>query len=96
MYVNAMTAGNSGLQRVQLPIALPTDRDAIAAAMLTCGRADLSNARLVRIHDTLDLSRLLVSESLRASVEGTPGLEIDGDALPMSFDEFGNLLGDVG
>jgi hypothetical protein len=94
-YVNAMTAGNSGTQRSQLPIALPTDRDAIAAAMLTCGRADLGNARLVRIHDTLELSRLLVSESLRASVEDTPGLEIDGDALPMSFDEFGNLLGDV-
>jgi len=95
-YMNAMTAGNSGIQRAQLPMALPTDRDTIAAAMLTCGRADLANVSLVRIHDTLNLSHLLVSESLRASVEGNPGLEICGDALPLSFDECGNLLGNVG
>jgi len=92
MYMNAMTAGNSGTQRAQIPMVLPTDRDAIAAAMLTCGRADVADATLVRIHDTLDLSRLRVSESLRASVESGPGLEIDGEAAPMSFDEFGNLL----
>jgi len=94
-YMNAITAGDSGTQRAQVPIALPTDRDAIAAALLTCGRADVVDARLVRIHDTLELSRLLVSESLRDSVEGNPGLEIDGAASPMSFDEFGNLLGDA-
>jgi hypothetical protein len=93
MYMNAITSGNSGTQRAQIPIALPTDRDAIAAALLTCGRADVADARLVRIHDTLELSRLLVSESLHDSVEANPGLEIDGDASPMSFDEFGNLLG---
>lgn len=96
VYMNAMTAGIAGMQHAELPIAVPTDRDAIAAAMLTCGRGDLANTRLVRIHDTLALSRLLVSESLRGSVEDTSGLEIVGDLLPMSFDEFGNLLGDVG
>jgi len=95
-YMNAMTAGNSGVQRAQLPLALPTDRDAIAAAILTCGRADPANVSLVRIHDTLDLSRLLVSESLRAVVEATPGLEIDGDASQLSFDEDGSLLGEAG
>jgi len=93
--VNAITGGNCGTQRVQVPIALPTDRDVIAAAMLTCGRPDLATVRLVRIHDTLDLSQLLVSEWLRDSVEDTPELEICGDPLPMSFDESGNLLGVV-
>lgn len=96
MYVNAITGGNSGTQRVQLPIAFATDRDVVAAAILTCGRADLTTVRLVRIHDTLDLSHLLVSESLRGSVENTPGLQIEGDSLPMSFDKYGNLLGVVG
>jgi hypothetical protein len=95
-YVNALTAANSGIQRAQLPLALPTDRDAIAAALLTCGRADIANASLVRIHDTLNLSRLLVSESLRAAVESASGLEIEGDASAMSFDEVGNLLGGIG
>ena len=92
-YMNALTSANSGIQRAQLPMALPTDRDVVAAALLTCGRADVTNARLVRIHDTLDLSHLLVSESLRAAVESTSGLEIEGDASPMSFDEIGNLVG---
>jgi hypothetical protein len=91
MYVNAMTAGNSGTQRVQIPIALPTDRDAVAAAILTCGRPDSDDVRLVRIHDTLELSRLLVSDSLRGVVEATPGLVIEGEPGPMSFDELGNL-----
>ena len=63
--------------------------------MLTCGRADLANARLVRVRDSLNLSRLLVSESLRSLVTSTPGLEIDGDPSPMSFDQLGNLLGAV-
>lgn len=95
MYVNAMTAGNSGTQRVQIPIALPTDRDVVAAAILTCGRPDSDDVRLVRIHDTLDLSHLLVSESLRATVEAAPGLIIEGEPGPMSFDEFGNLAAHV-
>jgi hypothetical protein len=95
MYVNAMTAGNSGTQRVQIPIALPTDRDAIAAAILTCGRPDTNEVRLVRIRDTLDLSHLLVSGSLRSAVEATPGLVIEGEPAPMSFDELGNLVAHV-
>src|SRR4051795_8245770 len=53
-YINAMTSGLGGPQRGQLPIAMPTDRDAVAAAILTCGRADPEGVRLVRLHSTLD------------------------------------------
>lgn len=69
-YVNAMTSGLGGPQRGQIPIALPTDRDAVAAALLTCGRADLDRARVIRVRSTLDLEQLLVSESMREEIEG--------------------------
>jgi len=90
-YINAMTSGLGGPQRGQIPMAMPTDRDAIAAAILTCGRADLDNARLVRMPDTLDLEHLLVSESLRDEVEADAGLEVLAPAAPMSFDSDGQI-----
>jgi hypothetical protein len=90
-YINAMTAGLGGPQRGQIPMAMPTDRDAIAAAILTCGRADLGSARIVRMRDTLDLEQLLVSESLLDEVEANAGLEIVGEAALMSFDAEGRI-----
>ena len=70
---------------------MPTDRDTIAAAMLMCGRADVANSRLVRIHDTLDTVNLLVSESLRDEVERADDLEVLDKGAPMSFDAAGAL-----
>jgi len=90
-YINAMTSGLGGPQRGQIPMAMPTDRDAIAAAILTCGRADLGSARIVRMRDTLDLEQLLVSQSLLDEVEAHAGLEIVGEAAPMSFDADGRI-----
>jgi hypothetical protein len=90
-YINAMTSGLGGPQRGQLPMAMPTDRSAIAAAIVTCGRADLDQVGLVRMRNTLDLENLLVSESLRPQVEGRPDLEITGEAVPMRFDQDGQL-----
>ncbi len=91
VYVNAMTSGLGGPQRGQIPMAMPTDRDAVAAALLTCGRADFDQARVVRVHSTLDLEQLLVSESLREQVEADDRLSITGDAEPMAFDDDGAI-----
>ena len=90
-YVNAMTSGLGGPQRGQIPMAFPTDRDAIAAALLTCGRADVERARVVRMRSTLDLEHLLVSESLRAAVEADDRLSVSGDPVPMGFDADGGI-----
>lgn len=90
-YVNAMTSGLGGPQRGQIPMALPTDRDAVAAALLTCGRADLENARVIRVRSTLDLERLLVSESLRDRVEADDRLSVTGRPMPLTFNEDGDI-----
>jgi hypothetical protein len=91
VYINAMTSGLGGPQRAQIPIALATDRSAIAAAILTCGRADLEAITLVRVPNTLELEHLLVSESLREQVVEHPDLEITGESVPLSFDDHGAL-----
>ena len=73
-------------------MAMATQRSTVAAAILTCGRADLENARIVRMHSTLDLETLLVSESLRGEVENSDGLAITGEPVPMTFDAQGRLF----
>ncbi|MGH9067959.1 MAG: DUF2088 domain-containing protein [Acidimicrobiales bacterium] len=93
MYVNSMTSGIGGVQRGQIPIALATDRDAVAAAMLCCGRPDPENVRLVRMADTLDTAHLVVSEALWPEVEGHPDLEVTGPPGPLEFDAGGALQG---
>ncbi|MDT7649488.1 MAG: hypothetical protein QOI36_894 [Pseudonocardiales bacterium] len=92
VYINAMTSGLGGPQRAQVPMAMPTDRSTVAAAILTCGRSDLGGVTLVRMRNTLDLEQLWVSESLRERVLADPKLEITGDAVPMTFDDHGHLL----
>jgi hypothetical protein len=91
VYINAMTSGLGGPQRAQIPMAFATDRDTIAAAVVTCGRADVDAVTLVRMRNTLDLEHLLVSESLRAAVDAHPDLETTGDAVPMEFGADGQL-----
>lgn len=90
-YINAMTSGLGGPQRAQLPMALADDRTAIAAAIVTCGRPDLDRARVVRVHSTLDLEELLVSESLRPDVEASDSLAVSGDPVPMAFNADGRI-----
>lgn len=90
-YINAMTSGLGGPQRGQIPMAMPTDRSTVAAAILTCGRADLDQARVIRMRNTLDLEHLLVSESLLGEVEKNPRLEVTGDPFDMSFDDSGRI-----
>jgi Domain of unknown function (DUF362) len=85
-YLNAVTSGLGGPQRGQLPMAFPTDRDAVAVALLTCGRADLEHVRLVRMHSTLDLEQLLVSEAMRDQVEADDRLSVTGEPRPLTFD----------
>lgn len=65
-YANALTAGIQGVQRAQIPIVLATDRDAVAAGIMTANVPDPAQARVARIRHTLALDRLLVSPALLA------------------------------
>lgn len=63
-YANALTAGQQGVQRAQLPIVLATDQDAIQAALHTAGLSDPADVRMVRMRNTLRLDELWVTPNL--------------------------------
>lgn len=90
-YINGLTSGIGGMQRVKLPLFLPTDADTLCAGVLACGRGDPENARVVRIKNTLEVGEIMVSESLIDEVRAHPRLEIIGEPLTLSFDDAGNL-----
>lgn len=67
-YVNCFTAGPAGVRRGRMPMVLPTERDAIMAALSMCGRGVLEPKRVVRIKSTLHLTDMWLSDALLAEV----------------------------
>jgi hypothetical protein len=63
-YVNCFTAGPAGVRRSRMPMALPSEDDAIKAALSMCGRPVHEAKRVVRIHSTLHLGEMWVSDAL--------------------------------
>jgi hypothetical protein len=88
-YPNALTSTVAG--PVALPMVLPSDRLAIAAALLTCNAVG-REPRLVRIQDTLHLDRFWVSPSLLDEGARDPNLHLLSEPEAMPFDVEGNLL----
>ena len=89
MRVNSMTS--NFLTRARVPLALPTDRDVIAASLDTCWRIARDEARMVLIPNTLELTTLWVTPALAAEVEAGAGLSFETDFTPIPFDEAGCL-----
>jgi hypothetical protein len=93
-YVNCLTAGSS--ETGKTPIWLPSDKDAIETALRTCGPIYVTDARIVRIKNTLELERLWVSESLAEEVKRDPKLsqriKLLSEPREMQFDVLGTLV----
>jgi hypothetical protein len=89
MRLNSLTS--NFLTRARIPLALPTDRDVIAACLETCWRVDRSEARMVLIPNTLELETLWVTPPLAAEVEAQPGLALETDFRPIPLDDEGTL-----
>jgi hypothetical protein len=88
-YLNALTA--LSLQSVKVPIHFETDREAVAAAMESLALRDTTQAKVVRILDTLSLERVAVSESYAESVRQRKDLEVMSEPETMRFDTNGIL-----
>lgn len=89
----ALTATNAltGLspEKAAVPLALPTDRLALSAALHTLGPWNPDTVRLCRIADTARLERLLVSPALLAELPPHLTRERPPEAWP--FDDKGEL-----
>lgn len=73
-WTNTLTAGSLACGR--LPIALPTEEQAIMAAASCVPGVDASAARIVRIRNTLSLTEIAVSENLLETIQQTDGCEL--------------------
>ena len=87
-YPNGLTSTVVG--PVRLPMVVPSDRLALAAALLTCNAVG-RGPRLMRIRDTLHLGEFWVSAALLDDVRQDPALHVLADPRALSFDEAGNL-----
>ncbi|QEH32827.1 hypothetical protein OJF2_13110 [Aquisphaera giovannonii] len=79
------------LERARIPIALPTDRQVIEAAVETCWRLDPQAARLVVIPNTLELETLWASRAFEDEIRANPHLERLGEYRPLPLGPEGNL-----
>ena len=89
-YLNALTSTTP--YPVKIPMTMPSDRMAIAAALTMSAGVSPQNARLARIKNTLKLRRVWVSEALLEEVADSERLRVLEDPRPMDFDADGSLL----
>ncbi|MEW5920710.1 MAG: lactate racemase domain-containing protein [Bacillota bacterium] len=89
-YTNAIT--NTVIHLAKMPLVMPTDRDAIAVALNTCARVKPLQARVIHIKNTLSLTNIRISESLRQQAQELQNVEICGEATEMSFNADGALM----
>ncbi|HEV3163550.1 MAG TPA: lactate racemase domain-containing protein [Isosphaeraceae bacterium] len=87
--VNSITS--NVLARARIPLSLPTDRDVLTACLETCWRTEWSEARMVLIANTLELSTLWVTPPLAAEVEAHPALSFETDFQPIPLNTQGAL-----
>ncbi len=86
---NCVTASNP--EKARVPIVCESDRAAIDASLATIGLTRPDRARVIRIHNTLRLTELQVSDTL-VEESAVTELEILGGPDPLEFDSAGQLL----
>lgn len=89
-YLNALTSTTP--QPVKLPMVMPTDKLAVAAALEMCAGVSPRDARLVRVQNTLKLRRIHVSEALLPEVEKDEKLRVVEEPGPMRFEDDSSLI----
>jgi hypothetical protein len=76
--VNAVTACCP--EDCKIPLTLATEKEAVAAALLTIRPYTLEDLRVVHIKNTRDITRMLVSRGCLPDLEKQPGISIISDA----------------
>ena len=87
--INCITSAHP--EAAMIPITLPNDAEAVAAALETIGRIEPQNARIIQISDTLHLTQTRVSEAYFAQVENSSSLEFAGKPYDFPVDANGRL-----
>ena len=88
-YTNSLS---SPLCMAKIPMVMNNDLDTIYAAASACGKTEIRDVRIVRIHNTLELDHIWVSENYLLEIERNPNLEIIAGPAEMEVGEDGNLI----
>jgi hypothetical protein len=84
-YMNALTSTTPA--PVRIPMTLPTERLAVAAALQMLAGVPLERARIARINNTLSLRRMWVSEALLPELEGKDEVSVVEGDVPLELDD---------
>jgi hypothetical protein len=87
--INCLTAGYP--EGAFLPVHFPTDKEVLDAALVIIGTRTPEQARLMRIHNTMHLDELDVSEAVLQEREHQTDFTPIGRPRPLEFDAAGNL-----
>ena len=92
MYTNCLTS--TVVRSAMLPPVLWTDKEAVQFCIRTCNRVTPENIRVIRIPNSLHISRIMLSEAyLQDALAGRwPGLEVLDEPESLCFDKDGTLL----
>ena len=91
--INCVTA--CGPEGGMIPLAFPTDREAIALALKTIRPCNEENIRLVHIKNTMELTSMMVSVGCLASLNKDQVGTIGEEDLELEFDDSGDLISKV-
>jgi hypothetical protein len=88
-WINSLTANTPAA--IRTPIHFPTDRECIERIAPTVGRLALEEVTFGWIRNTMELTRIAVSENVRAEIEKNEALEIEA-TIDFDFDGEGNMI----
>lgn len=91
-YTNELVSGSTDTGKI--PMALATDRDAIAAGLNSCWMISVEKARVMRIKNTMILDKLYISEALRNDIEKLSDTISIGTPRAMRFNKDGYIYND--
>lgn len=95
MYPNCITS--TVLASARIPCVLANDKEAVQICIRTCNGIVTSQARVVRIPNSLHIDHIMLSEDYYDDVKAGkyPGVEAVGEPEVLLFDEEGNLITEI-
>jgi hypothetical protein len=88
--INCLTS--CGPEDARIPLAFKSDREALAAVLMTLRPYSMDDLRIVHIKSTLELTNLLVSRGCVPQLEANPNVHFESSTYELEFDESGNLM----
>ena len=88
-YINCVTALRP--EGAKVPMTFECDKDAIEAAVSTCGIEDPDDMKIVWIKSTLDLEKVIVSDGYLDDLNGRDNFKQMSSSREITFDSSGNL-----